>query len=187
MFAAPLLLIRREELVRAQVEAMLPQTEEQYETWARREYPHIMWLYNVVTHEGLSQANAPETDACVDCPTSPPDSPAGRLVSFDITEEGHPSITLPDAEGKNVALCAVVQNGNMVLLPTSSALPPSASCSSGFFSSEKKSWDGVPVHIPEWAQRLYANTPASGHPTGWRALLHLLRRGLQTRLAREPG
>ena len=31
---------------RAEVEAMLPHTEAEYEAWARREYPHIMWLYD---------------------------------------------------------------------------------------------------------------------------------------------
>ena len=31
---------------RAEIEAMLPHTEAEYEAWARREYPHIMWLYD---------------------------------------------------------------------------------------------------------------------------------------------
>jgi len=32
-------------------------------------------------------------------------------------------------------------------------------------------WDGVLANIPDWAQRLYANTPESERPVGWRARL----------------
>ena len=35
--------------VKAQVEAMLPRTETAYEAWARKEYPHVLWLYDVLT------------------------------------------------------------------------------------------------------------------------------------------
>ncbi|MBN2308156.1 MAG: hypothetical protein JXR94_04250 [Candidatus Hydrogenedentes bacterium] len=33
---------------RARIEAALPQCDEDYEVWARHEYPHIMWLYDVL-------------------------------------------------------------------------------------------------------------------------------------------
>jgi anti-sigma factor RsiW len=32
----------------ALLQTLLPQTEEEYEAWARKEYPHIMWLYDVL-------------------------------------------------------------------------------------------------------------------------------------------
>ena len=35
--------------VKAEVEAMLPRTEAAYEAWARKEYPHVLWLYDVLT------------------------------------------------------------------------------------------------------------------------------------------
>jgi len=37
--------------IQAEVEMLLPQTEEEYETWARKEYPHIMWLYGILREE----------------------------------------------------------------------------------------------------------------------------------------
>jgi hypothetical protein len=40
---------------RAEVEAMLPHTEEEYEAWARGEYPHIMALYDILIGKGLSE------------------------------------------------------------------------------------------------------------------------------------
>ncbi|MCX7015054.1 MAG: zf-HC2 domain-containing protein, partial [Candidatus Sumerlaeota bacterium] len=40
-----------EAVARADVEAMLPHTEEQYEAWARREYPHVMWLYDILNED----------------------------------------------------------------------------------------------------------------------------------------
>lgn len=36
-------------LAQVQVEAMLPHTEAEWEAWARKEYPHIMWVYDVLT------------------------------------------------------------------------------------------------------------------------------------------
>jgi hypothetical protein len=36
-------------VTRTEVEAMLPHTEAEYEAWARREYPHLLWLYDVLT------------------------------------------------------------------------------------------------------------------------------------------
>lgn len=68
------------------VRMLLPQTEAEWEAWARKEYPHIMWLYDVLTKP---------------------------------------------------------ENGI--------------------------NWDGKPVNIPEWAQRIW-NDPAV-RPTGWRALV----------------
>jgi len=75
-------------VAKAQVEAMLPRTETAYEAWARKEYPHVLWLYDVLTR--------PEYGIC---------------------------------------------------------------------------WNGEPVNIPAWAERLYAGTPAQNRPQGWRALL----------------
>ncbi|MCX5769222.1 MAG: hypothetical protein NTZ09_02945 [Candidatus Hydrogenedentes bacterium] len=74
---------------RAQIDASLPKSDEQYEAWARREYPHIMWLYDVLMGQP---------------PKRPPDSPAGRMVRFGVDDDGNPAITLPDAEGKVVTL-----------------------------------------------------------------------------------
>ena len=41
--------ITTETFMAAQVETMLPHTEDEYEAWARKEYPHIMWLYDILT------------------------------------------------------------------------------------------------------------------------------------------
>jgi len=38
-----------EVLIEAEIATLLPQTEEEYEAWARIEYPHIMWLYDILT------------------------------------------------------------------------------------------------------------------------------------------
>ncbi len=131
--------ITEEAIARAYVESLLPHTEEEYEAWAREEYPHIIWLYDVLMGEqGLSQAER------VDCPP-PANSPAGHLVSFSTSGDGNPTITLPDAEGNSVALSIPIPEG--------------------------APWDGIPTNIPDWAQRLYADTPESERPTGWRALL----------------
>jgi len=35
-------------MLKAQVEMLFPHTDEEYEQWARKEYPHIMWLYNIL-------------------------------------------------------------------------------------------------------------------------------------------
>lgn len=179
---------------RAEVEAMLPHTEAEYEAWARREYPHIMWLYDVLMgKQGLTQAERGTSgDGSVPAFPPPPDSPAGRLVSFGMTDDGNPTITLPDAEGNKVTLCAVSEKRG---LPSVRASHNHASerdygwLSPGFRESiaadetglesstpitltiPSEPWDGVPANIPEWAQRLYADTPESERPTGWRALL----------------
>lgn len=91
----PLLLDTLTEKAEVQLElaALLPDTEEEYEAWARKEYPHIMGLYDILT----------------------------------------------DVDEKD---------------PRSKPL-----------------WDGVPVNIPPWGQRLYAEVPEDERPTGWRALL----------------
>ena len=123
------------ELAMARVEAMLPHTEEEYEAWARREYPHIMWLYDVLMGQ---------------IPTSPADSPSGRTVSFGTDDSGAPVIMLPDDEG----------NVTMFTFP----LPAG-------WSKSKPLWDGMPANIPDWAERLYADTPQLERPTGWRALI----------------
>jgi len=39
----------QEAAVGAEVEALLPHTEAEYEAWARKQYPHVMWLYDVLT------------------------------------------------------------------------------------------------------------------------------------------
>jgi hypothetical protein len=39
-------------VVQEQVLALLPQTDGQYEQWARREYPHVMWFYDVLKAKG---------------------------------------------------------------------------------------------------------------------------------------
>ena len=179
---------------RAEVEAMLPHTEAEYEAWARREYPHIMWLYDVLMgKQGLTQAERGTSgDGSVPAFPPPPDSPAGRLVSFGMTDDGNPTITLPDADGNKVTLCAVSEKRG---LPSVRASHNHASerdygwLSPGFRESvaadetglesstpitltiPSEPWDGVPANIPEWAQRLYAATPESERPTGWRALL----------------
>jgi hypothetical protein len=38
----------KEVVIGAQVEALLRNTEEKNERWARREYPHVMWLYDLL-------------------------------------------------------------------------------------------------------------------------------------------
>ena len=38
-------------IVKVEIEAILPHTDEELEAWARREYPHIMWLYDVLKTE----------------------------------------------------------------------------------------------------------------------------------------
>lgn len=72
---------------------LLPDTEEEYEAWARKEYPHIMALYDIL-----------------------------------IVPEGG-------------------ESGAATL------------------------WDGDPVHVPPWADRLYRAVPDAGRPRGWRALV----------------
>ncbi|MGI6458694.1 MAG: hypothetical protein ACOX5J_01115 [Candidatus Hydrogenedentales bacterium] len=171
---------------RAEVEAMLPHTEAEYEAWARREYPHIMWLHDVLQGE---------------TPKTPVDSPAGRLVSFGVTDDGNPTITLPNAEGNKVTLCAVFVDTKMGTVPGErgeTGVSPFGPCGAstylgpGYAGPGQKAdgetiglpatiylpidqntipWDGVPANIPEWAQRLYADTPETERPTGWRALL----------------
>ena len=179
---------------RAEVEAMLPHTEAEYEAWARREYPHIMWMYDVlIGKQGLTQAERGTSgDGSVPAFPPPPDSPAGRLVSFGMSDDGNPTITLPDAEGNKVTLCAVSEKRGLPSVRASHNhaserdygwLSPSfresvAADETGLESSTpitltipSEPWDGVPANIPEWAQRLYAATPESERPTGWRALL----------------
>lgn len=41
----------REAIIKTEVEALFPHTQEQYEAWARKEYPHIMWLYDILKEE----------------------------------------------------------------------------------------------------------------------------------------
>jgi hypothetical protein len=86
-------ILTEDALRRVELEALLPATEEEYEVWAREEYPHIMALYDILVE----------------------------------ATEDQPNIT---------------------------AL-----------------WDGTPVHIPDWARRLYVDTPEDKRPMGWRALL----------------
>jgi hypothetical protein len=38
-------------LLDLRVRELLPQTEEEYEEWARKEYPHVMWLYDVLKEQ----------------------------------------------------------------------------------------------------------------------------------------
>jgi hypothetical protein len=42
------------QVARAEVEALLPHTEEEYEAWARKEYPHILALYDILIGKGLT-------------------------------------------------------------------------------------------------------------------------------------
>lgn len=67
-------------LMRAGAEAVLPKNDKDFEAWARNEYPHILWLYDVL------MGNVPEV---------PANSPAGNLVSFGVDRAGNPTITLP--------------------------------------------------------------------------------------------
>lgn len=127
--------LTQEAAIRAQVEAMLPHTEEEYEAWARREYPHILWLYDVLMGK---------------IPKKPAVSPAGRMVRFGVDKDGNPTITLPGADGHPETFTFPIPLGH---------------------TPGQSYWDGIPVNIPEWAQKLYANTPESQRSTGWRALL----------------
>jgi hypothetical protein len=52
-------------------------------------------------------------------------------------------------------------NGEVFGLPATICLP---------IDRNTISWGGVPASIPDWAQRLYANTLEPERPTGWRAL-----------------
>lgn len=79
--------------IQLELAALLPDTDEEYEAWARKEYPHIMGLYDILTE----------------------------------VDEKDPR--------------------------------------------SKPLWDGVPVNIPPWGQRLYAEVPEDERPAGWRALL----------------
>ena len=40
-------------VTKAEVEAWLPQTDDAWETWARDEYPHVMWLYDMLGARGV--------------------------------------------------------------------------------------------------------------------------------------
>jgi len=99
----------------ALVEMLLPQTEDEYEAWARQEYPHIMWLY-------------------------------------DVLNGGVPS----EKRGLTQAEQGTSEDGSVPAFRASGDAPL---------------WNGVPVNVPDWAKALYADTPESGHPIGWRALL----------------
>lgn len=143
----------------AMVEAMLPHTEDEYEQWARKEYPHIMWLYDILMGE---------------IPKRSADSPAARLLLFGTTDDGNPTITLPDAGGHMVTLCVAVPHETGTLPNESAAAdetepPPSSNLIT--LNGPSVPWDGIPTDIPDWGQRLYAGTPESDRPTGWRALV----------------
>ena len=36
--------------LRALIESTMPHTEEEYEAWAREQYPHLLWLYDILTN-----------------------------------------------------------------------------------------------------------------------------------------
>jgi hypothetical protein len=163
--------IAQEAIAKAEVDAMLPHTEEECEAWARREYPHIMWLYDVWAGKEGTDASGASPERRRVCPFFATEhSPAVRMVIFGTDDNGNPSITLPDAEGNMVTLCAI-RDGETLALQDVSASPSGGFSSCVSFSPEKETWDGVPVNIPDWGKRLYANTPESQRPTGWRAVL----------------
>ena len=120
-----------EAAARAEIDAMLPHTEEEYEAWARKEYPHIMALYDVLTKPGFTEAE--------------------RASSAD----GGPAPFLPRAWSGLPEDVQALLNQYSQLAKT----------------QDKPLWDGIPVNIPDWGKRLYANTPEPERPIGWRALL----------------
>jgi hypothetical protein len=69
---------------KAELAALLPGTDAQYELWARENYPHIMWLYDVLMGR---------------IPVKPAASPAGGLVTFGVNQSGNPTITVFGAGG----------------------------------------------------------------------------------------
>jgi hypothetical protein len=91
-------------LAQAEVDAVLPHTDAEYEAWAREEYPHIMWLYDVLTK--------PE------------------------------------------------------------------------YGIE---WNGDPVSVPTWGERLYADVPPAERPKGWRALVVYSGEALRFDYPTDPG
>jgi anti-sigma factor RsiW len=164
-----------EAFIKAEVEAMLPHTEEEYEAWARQEYPHIMWLYDVLASKEGTDASEASPERRRVCPffgngDSPPNSPAGRLVTFATDDNGNPTITLPDTEGNMVTLCAIRgETGTVPSERSETGLSPAST--QIVLNVPSEPWDGMAVNVPDWAQRLYADVPESQRPTGWRALL----------------
>jgi hypothetical protein len=98
-----------DELVaQAEVDAMLPHTDAEYEAWARQEYPHIMWLYDVLTQPQYGMewngepANVPAWAERLYAEVSAADRPrgwralvvySGEALNFDYpTEPGQPNV-----------------------------------------------------------------------------------------------
>ena len=88
--------ILKNQLSMAEVDAKLPHMEDEYEAWARKEYPHIMWLYDVLMGR---------------IPTSLADSSASRTLSFGVDDSGAPTITLPGEEGIPITFAFVLPDG----------------------------------------------------------------------------
>jgi hypothetical protein len=123
---------------RAEVEAMLPHTEEEYEAWARKEYPHILALYDILIGKGLSPEPPRQSNVPANWTKMTIKERFTALIPNDLPE---------DVRDALLEIAAQAAQNNELL------------------------WDGTPINIPDWAQRLYAATPEKERPTHWRALL----------------
>jgi hypothetical protein len=93
---------------KAEVEVMLPHTEADYEAWARKEYPHVLWLYDVLTRPEYGicwngePVNVPAWAARLYAGTPPENRPkgwcalliySGEVFRFDYpTAPGEPNV-----------------------------------------------------------------------------------------------
>ena len=98
----------------------------------------------------------PAGDKCSEAHIFQPVQPrSARLVQSQISDES------PHAWSSNAG-SGQKANGEAVGLPAAVYLP---------IDRNTIPWNGVPANVPEWAERLYADTPEPERPTGWRALL----------------